>query len=124
MAGTAQPQRKTREDYSLMQSEEFSEALHEKLMAEDKGTLVSLLLEHAHEEVSEQYNNEILDEWAADYDDEHGWPLDCCADCGQPLDPEAEPAGGICDDCIEKLDDEDDALAMQDLIHESYRDTL
>ena len=49
--------------------QEFYNRLEVKLEEEHKGTLINMLLEYAHEEVSEFYNNEILSDWEAEQED-------------------------------------------------------
>lgn len=49
-----------------LDNEEFSNRLHDKIMTCTPSTLTRYLLDFAYEEISEEFNNEIITEWESE----------------------------------------------------------
>jgi len=70
--------RKSHDDYERMTSDDDRDYLETILMSMQQSELVSVILGigDVYSEVREEFNNQILDSWAAAYDEQHGPPLD------------------------------------------------
>lgn len=51
--------------YAALNSDEHDRILKEVLAAHSKESLAQLLFEHAYEDISEAFNNEVLERWEA-----------------------------------------------------------